>query len=384
MISLLDLLFLSLFFVFPFGQLARIPLEFLSRIGMNIYLHDLIVGLIVFYWLSWHLYKRERIKLAPLSRPILGFAGIAFLSWLVNASGHTFEETIIAFLYFFRWLVYAGLYFIVWEKSQSLRYPVVKMLTFSAIASAVLGFLQYFFLPDTRFLFYSGWDKHYYRLIGPFLDPGFTGMIFVLALILLMQKFKVKKPVRFTLIAMGYLGLALTYSRASYLAFFTGMVVLAWLKKSCQLFVIPSLVLLITFIFLPRPGGEGVKLSRLSSIEARVNNYQSSLKIIKENPVLGVGFNFYRYGQRDAGLLEEDWQTSHAGAGADSSLFYVLATTGVFGLVFYLWLLWRMTKILPVTMIALIVHSFFNNSLFYSWIMIWVWLLLGARENTQE
>jgi hypothetical protein len=30
---------------------------------------------------------------------------------------------------------------------------------------------------------------------------------------------------------------------------------------------------------------------------------------------------------------------------------------------------------------AIIVHSNFNNSLFYAWIMIWIWILLGVVER---
>jgi hypothetical protein len=384
MVQLLNLFFLSLFLVFPFGQLARFPLTSLSRVGVNIYLHDLIVGLMVVWWLIEHGNKREKFTLPPLAKPIMVFFGTAFLSWLVNMPGYTLKETLVAFLYLLRWLVYAGLYFLAWEKRRVIRYPIVKMLIAAGVASAVLGLLQYFFLPDTRFLFYSGWDRHYYRLIGSFLDPGFTGMIFVLTLILIVQKFRGKNFLRHLLLAVCYLGLALTYSRASYLAFIVGMIVLAWLKKSWQLFIVPLLVLLMTFILLPRPGGEGVKLSRSSSIESRVNNYQSSLKIIKESPFLGVGFNFYRYAQRDAGFLEENWQVSHAAAGADSSLFFVLATTGLVGFGFYFWLLWEIIKIQPASALALVAHSFFNHSLFYSWIMIWMWLLLGVKENSQE
>lgn len=385
--KIIKLLFLSLFIVFPFGQLTRLPLGIPS---VNVSLIDPIIVLILLVWLCWHILKKKKIKLPPLAKPIFGFISIAFISWALNIPSRSSGEAIIALLYLLRWVAYAGIYFVTWDISSPFHGPFTQMLVWVGLITSILGLLQYFFLPDTRFLYYSGWDEHYYRVIGSFLDPGFTGMIYVLALILLISlyweafyKRKSLFTVNYSLLTILYLAFALTYSRASYLAFLVGMGVIAWMKKSWKFFVAVFLVLVITVLLLPRPGGEGVTLTRSKSVEARVRNYKNVLKIVGDHPVLGVGFNFYRYAQRDYGALSEDWQTSHAGAGADSSLFFVLATTGILGLVFYLWLLWEMVKIRPTATLALIAHSFFNNSLFYSWIMLWMWILLGAKESKQ-
>ncbi len=374
----LNLLFLILLIVFPFGQMARIPLDIPS---VNLYLQDVVIVLLVFSWLIWHLLKRKRFVLPPLAKPIFGFISIAFISWGLNVCRYSSFEAVVALLYLLRWIAYAGVYFVVWEAAPLPHYPIKQMLLGTGVVSAIFGLLQYIFLPDTRFLFYSGWDEHYYRVIGTFLDPGFTGMIYVLALILIVLRFKGKKPIRYTLFAICYLALAFTYSRASYLAYIIGMGVIAWLRKSWKFFIVSSLLLVVTLFLLPRPGGEGIKLERTSTIQTRVRNYKEALSIARDHPILGVGFNFYRYAQRDYGFLGDDWLTSHAGAGADSSLLFVLATCGLIGLIFYLWLFWEMVKICPAVTIALFVHGFFNNSLFYSWSMLWLWVVLGTREN---
>jgi len=388
----IKLLFLVLFIVFPFGQLTRLPL---GTPGVNLYLHDLIIGLILLVWLGQYFLKKKKFKRPLLTKPIIGFASVAFFSLLLATFQRQPNEILTGSLYLVRWLAYSGIYFVVYENTWLHGY-MVKWLLGAGVISAILGLLQYIFLPDTRFLYYSGWDEHYYRVIGTFLDPGFTGMIYVLVLILLInvywENFLKKKSlftIHYSLFTICYLAMALTYSRATYLAYIVGVGVIAWFKKSWKFFTLAFLIMVVTIFLLPRPGGEGVKLERRSSVKARAENYKYGLNIIKDYPLLGVGFNFYRYAQRDYGFLKEDWQTSHAGAGVDSSLLFVLATTGVVGFIAYSWLLYLILMYdvrieVWSTVLALVSHSFFNNSLFYPWIMLWLWILLATKENKQE
>jgi len=169
------------------------------------------------------------------------------------------------------------------------------------------------------------------------------------------------------------------------------MGIIAWKLRKPKFYAALLLVFTLTVLLLPRPGGEGVRLEREASIKARLINWKQSLIIAKDHPFFGVGFNTYRYAQKNYGFLEEkNWQVSHAGAGADSSLLFVLATTGIVGLSAYLLLLKRILDALfsiPLSppslaafasLLALLVHSLFANSLFYPWIMGWLWILLGV------
>ncbi|MFH1694146.1 MAG: hypothetical protein ABH880_00035, partial [Patescibacteria group bacterium] len=82
-----------------------------------------------------------------------------------------------------------------------------------------------------------------------------------------------------------------------------------------------------------------------------------------------------------------DWrqpQGGHSGAGSDSSLLFVLATTGVFGLAAYLaifTLALQKNTCLLACLGALAVNSLFVNSLFYSAIMVFLWVLLASRSD---
>ncbi|MFZ5366417.1 MAG: O-antigen ligase family protein [Patescibacteria group bacterium] len=381
--------------VFTLGQLTRFTLEITE---INVHLADVLVGFLVSSWLVWKLSKRDKFILPPLAKQIFLFFSLCFISLALNSlSLLSGRERLVSWLYLLRWIFYAGLYFVIYDLVQSAKCKVQSILSclmITGTATAVLGLLQYIFVPDTRFLEKYGWDPHLYRVIGTFFDPGFLGAILVLTLILIVSSLhsdeKMKhRGIIFLVGMIVYVALALTYSRASYLAYLGAMGTIAWVKKAPKFFLAVLVAGIITVFLLPRPGGEGVRLERESTIKFRLINWRQSLVIAKEHLLFGVGFNAYRYAQRDYGFLEfANWRASHAGGGADSSLLFVLATTGIFGLLAYLWLWGKIlvnsakaaNLLVLASVIALLVHSWFVNSLFYPWIMGWLWILLGTTE----
>jgi len=403
---MIEKLIFLLILTLPLGQLGRLPLPFSQ---VNIYLHDLVVLFLLFYWLKKKIGQREKFNLPPLGQPILSFIGAGVFSLILSIPKRNLGEIAVASLYILRWTAYAGIYFLVAErlkKKQNLKPRLNNFLMISGTVAVCLGILQYLLLPDIRSLMASGWDPHYYRIVGTYLDPGFTGMIYVLTLVLIITKLWSKREImknnsmssnlsteRLKLLGMGgvvYLALALTYSRSSYLAYLIAMIVVAGYKKSKKFLAGVLIAGVLTVILLPRPGGEGVRLERQSTIWSRINNWRQSLIIGLDQPLCGVGFNNYRYVQRDYGFLEqENWRKTHAGAGADSSFLFILATTGVIGLMVYFWLikevllLGRKSLALTASTVALIGHSFFNNSLFYSWLMIWWWILVVGNSKSE-
>ena len=77
--------------------------------------------------------------------------------------------------------------------------------------------------------------------------------------------------------------------------------------------------------------------------------------------------------------------SSHACSGSDSSLLFILATTGVVGFLIFLRLVINVAGslngsfediIFVASSTALLVHSLFSNSLFYPWIMGYMIILL--------
>ena len=366
----INLLLTGLLLLFPLGQLMRLPLGWT---GGGIYFHDLIlVGL--WLWLCfkhrqqiWLLIQKDR-----LSQLIIIFAGWALLTWLINYQRWG-NRSLIGLGYLFRWLLLAAPYFTLKLINKKEVKKIVNLTRFSLLLTAILALMQYLIFPDQRHLIYFGWDDHYYRLTGTLIDPNFTGLILVLAL-----GFNLiySTPFSFAIILYLFL-LYLTYSRASWLAFL-GLLI-AWLrtKKTIRPVLFLILGFLILIIVLPRPFGEGGNLRRTFSLKSRLHSWQIAAKIIRQNPFWGVGFNNYRLAQKELGVLGSDWAETRAGAGADNSFLFLAATAGLPGLIILLFLIWHWQPrwwIVPI-----IIHSLFNNSLFYPWVLLLVWLIQGSN-----
>ena len=135
----------------------------------------------------------------------------------------------------------------------------------------------------------------------------------------------------------------------------------------------------------------------MPSLNQRIENTKQTLFVYQKNPIFGVGFNNFRYARER--YVQKDWMPypSHAGAGSDNSFALILATTGIPGLIAYLFLLYKMLRlgmsnlkktpfawILVLSLAGLIVNSFLLNSLLYSFIMIWMWILAGLTESTSR
>ncbi|MCJ7828088.1 O-antigen ligase family protein [Patescibacteria group bacterium] len=390
------------FFVFqlfiislPFGQLVKIQLVILP-LGANIYLYDIFLALSLLFGVRAvvaQLAKHRRMSLVLATFLLLSGAGL-----LARASVYPFSTLLVGFLYLFRWTVYILVFFLsrsYLESGLTTKKTIYSYLGLVGFFSVAFGLIQYFVWPDLRLTKVVGWDPHYYRSVGTFLDPGFTSLVYALTIFLFLTLYlDEKKKIYLYLLGLSFFGLALTYARSGYVAFLAGMLILSWLKKEWRYFGGALALLTVTVLLLPRPGGEGVRLERTSTIEARLVNYAQTFEIIEEKPIFGVGFNLYRQVQKERGFLGADWQENHAGGGADSSLLLVMAMTGAVGLFLYL-LYWEMATFgqLPrsatlgwMSLSALLVHSTFLNSQFYPIIMAWVWLVvsLGVRVKSES
>lgn len=342
----------------------------------------LIASFAVGYVYRFSLFSPE-IKLSPLDcsvflliiknlsqlRNFRSFSGwlfviIAGLSLLLALPKFGPLAVLTGSLYLLRWLAYSLLVFIPLSPKTILGLGLVTPL---------IGLTQYFFVPDVRFLKYFGWDDHYYRLIGQFLDPNFTGLILVLFLVYLSTR-----PINhFTSLItwyLSYLALALTYSRSSYLAFLVAMAHISWKLKGWKFFIKVLFLFALTLTLLPRSSsGEGVKLERTKSVIARTATWHQAWALIADHPLLGVGFNVYRYAQ------------PKGGSAPDSSYLFLAATTGFLGLIAYFYYLKQLVtardQLLPrLTILPVLVHSLFTNSLFYPPVLLWL-SLITARNT---
>ncbi len=384
--EILVFLFLILF---PFGQIIRISLNFL---GANIVLHpiDFVVGV------GFILFIFERYKKPRIFGYILSFLGVALFSYLLSYTAFKGERIYVGGLYLLRLFAYSSFFVLAWNMAKAnKKYSknLFNSLIIVVLAVSIFGFLQYFIYPDIRSFTIWGWDDHYFRLLGTFLDPGHTSIILVFGFLAALVRYLKEKDKKLLYILVTIVvSIALTYSRAGYLALAGGLFTVLLLKKNLKMFFILILAFVLLVISLPRPGGEGVKLERTASIVLRMEDYRDTLTIFDRAPLFGVGYNNMCIAR--AKFLNQINLSSHACSGSASTLLLILATTGIAGFLIFLNLIQKLVADLAKNaygltflscLVALLIHSLFVNSLFYPWIMGWMGLLLSiSLKPTRE
>lgn len=351
------IIFFATLVLFPFGQLFKIG--FVNLFDVSV----LLLAVITIF---------KKPKYPEWYRYFIYFIIASLFSLLVNYK--LFE--IKSLLYLVRLFSYSYVAIYVFNNHKNHLTLNLQLLAIST-ASAVLGWTQYILWPDLTSLKYFGWDDHLLRMVGTFLDPTYLGLILVLGIIIGIQ-YKYKKLVYLLLFS-----LAFTYSRSSY--FIVSLFLL--FKKQNIALIFFTLVIL----FLPKNIGEGTNLARTVSANNKLTNYSETWQIFKKSPVYGIGFNNMCKARQL--YLGDTNVESHACNGSDSSILFLLATTGIIGMILFVnYVLSIMyyanhnlySTLLNSSFIVVLLHSLFSNSLFYPHIMFWIFALIGLKTKSDR
>lgn len=391
----MDILKRNLFILLLFGLIGGEVLRLDNGQSIAITFLDSIVG--IFVLASFFIAMLQQKKL-HFSRQeyLLWFIVFGVISLLLHMGNFSLYQFLVALLYAIRFLFYTiGILISVTLLDTKFKKIIPYFLFGTSIVLSLFGLLQYFYYPALRNLYYAGWDEHLYRLFSTFLDPNFIGLFFVCGLLLGIHLFVQEKtlPRKIFLssgITLTMLTLFLTYSRGAYIAALVGVSVTLWRMGYRKLiFAVTGLIVVgVIGLELLSPRSEGTKLLRTASVDARLDSVRQAGIIIVHDPFMGVGFDAYRYAQQKEGFLTKNIVTTHSGAGTDNSFLFVFATTGIAGLLAYFMMTYNVLKLsfvsktpighaLFATYLALIVGSFFVNALFYPFLLVWAWVLLG-------
>lgn len=406
--GILKILFTILLFMFPLGEITRFSLGS----GISFSLNDVAVLIFTIFGLIYFFVKKENFKKSELLLPILFFSVAAFISIVLNSYWLKPSEMIVSSLYIVRWLAYAGIYFIVTRFEINFKKKILNYMIIAGLIFCLIGYIQYFFYQNLRNLYYLGWDDHLYRMFSSFFDPNFTGAFLVLYLLLISSflfksivKKQRKKIMFFSLLSViTTIAIFLTYSRSALImfviTFFTFFVV-----KTNKKWAIGFVIIVLFLILMIAPSvykTENTNYFRVASTLARIESVNNALIIIRDNPLFGIGFNAYRYAQIKYSFREgEGAMVSHADSGTDNSFLFVFATSGIIGFLFYIYLISKIIRrsfssfkykkneftqfislIVFCSVIGIVFNSFFVNSLFFPFIMEWIWIIVGLKENT--
>lgn len=392
----MNILLLSILaFAVTAGQMIKLPI--LPQAGITI------LDFTVVVLSSLGLLKiKSKLKKPPifLISAIL-FIIIAILSLALTPLHLQPLQYLISFLYTIRFSAFILLCWVIIKGAYpTLKEKIPMVFTFSGLTLAILGLLQLIFIPDLSFLTTAGWDPHYFRTVSTFLDPNFLGGFFALTLILILSFLKddLAKTPKVLIAILLYLALLTTFSRGAYLAFFVGFLTLSILNRSIKLGILTIILsagLLYGYYNYQQSIATPRNIDRTQSAEFRLNTWQQGLALFQKFPVLGVGFNSYRYALKAYRLGNEDFLKTHGSSTNDSSVLFVASTTGVIGLTAYLFFLATLLKtawqkhlqkniwggICIAGILATVSQSFFANTLFYPFILVWIVLTAVNLEN---
>jgi O-antigen ligase len=396
---MLNKLFIISLFILIFGQITSIS----KQAGQNIYIFDILVLLFSFIGTIYFLGVKKSFKIT-----FWHFSGFAFISWglislMFSLNNFGIEPFITGIFYIIRFVGYllssVVLFNMIRVKKIDPKF-IVDLLILSGIVLSLLGFVQLIILPDFTVLDSSfGWDPHKNRLASTFFDPNFTGAYLVMIFAILLDKiygkdkFSLSNIISFLVVTIS---IFLTFSRSSW-GMLSVVILIFGLFRYKKLLILFLLIAFSAYFAIPRVQ---TRISGITdpadSAAYRLVSWSNTLEIVQDNWLIGTGYNTYRFTQSEYGFLNSQSLFSNAAAGSDSSMLFVLATTGIIGLFLYLIFFFyplfyafinrkdSVVLILALTL-GLFMESQFINSLFYPQIMfLWFSIIVSYLFYTQR
>lgn len=362
----MTILFYLTAFLFSLGQLGRV--SFFNQ-QINFYLYEVVLLVALFFLFLKYQFKPIKYFWKKF-KPFLFFLGVLLVSILIGWTKYSLFENLVGLLYLYRLHLYFIYFFYLQYhiKTDKNFFKVVRNgIFFIAILTIISTLIQYFFYPDLRNLLYQGWDPHLYRTFGVFFDTSITAAIFgVFFLTVNQQIFKI----------IYLILIALSFSRSVYLGLSATLIYFFIRQKQLKKILFFLIFFLTLIFFIPKPAGEGVNLKRLYSINSRVIDYKEGINLWKNKPIFGYGYNRIRYVKNSDSV--------HSGAAYNSSFLTILVSSGIFGLLSFLWVIWSLrsyNKIAAILLLFLSIVSLFDNVLLHPFILFLLFINLSGKKH---
>lgn len=360
----MNILFYITALLFSLGQLGRV--SFLNQ-QINFYLYEVFLLVSLFFLLFK--YRFEPIKYFwSRFKPFFLFLVILFASIIFGWTKYSLFENLVGLLYLYRLhLYFIYFFYLQYHRQKNKKFSkVIKKGVFIVVVLTIISTLiQYFLYPDLRNLFYLGWDPHLFRAFGVYFDTAIAASIFGIFFL------TINKP----LIKVIYLILtALSFSRSIYLGLSITLILLFIRQKKLKKIFLFLLFFISLIFFSPKPAGEGVNLTRFYSIASRFEDYREGIELWKKKPILGYGYNRIRYIKNDDSI--------HSSAAFSSSFLTILVSSGILGLLSFIWTLWSLSKSNKTGQILLIflsIVSLFDNVLLHPFILFLLFINLSDK-----
>lgn len=390
------------------ANVGRIPMGAFGGRTAPFVVADLVTALVCGLVVVLVLGRQLRPTLDDISLPAAAFALVAALSTAIAVARYHMgaREAAGTAAFLVRWTMYFGWYlFVVWCLTPDESRAAWRYVERAILAVALFGIVQSALLPGFAQTLHSGsalpvWDVQGRRLVSTLLDPNFAGLLIAVLLLFRLARVAegIQEPGNTWVLPMLAAALVLTASRSSVLALFVGLGVIVLLRGLHAKFayvVFTGFVLAVPALFAMR--GYLARMGKLgidTSAAERLIPWSRAWVLLREHPVLGIGFNAARPAQVAHGWL----LLGSADVSLDAGLLFIAAMTGLVGLAVYLWMLWQVSRVsrqvyrdadLPAadrahgvatvaSTVAVVVHAFFVNSILVPFVMQILWVMWGT------
>jgi len=349
----------ALFFSFTLANFGSV---FRSD-GFNLYFFD-IVTLFSCLLLALYIIKKHyfSVNLSFLIGNLFGL--MSFIILILSHHYFNFDDGLKSFFYLGRFLIYFyNSYFIyILLKEREISINFLKKLFFgNFIFLIILILVQIVWFNDLYSVSNFGYDPHFGRVVGSFLDPNFLGFYLVLYLWIATFIF----PNAFVSFTSFFLILA-TQSRSSFLTLFLFLGLWFLIKRKLMPLIFALLAIGFVVITPMLQRFEHISKSN-DSINLRLQSFENGFLIAQFSDYMGIGFNNYKTYQKTLGLLEESRLNTNFSNFNDSSFISIYVFSGFLGiLIFVIFLATFLKNDFGIMLICLILfNSNMNNSLFY-------------------
>jgi O-antigen ligase len=344
--NLILFLFIATFFSLSLGEFGQFPF---GKTDFSISIMDFLLTLDLSALLIWNIAIKKNLKLPR---------NFLFLTvfWAIGILSLFFSLDLSDWLYLLRFIIYSSTFYLSFNLVKSRILSLDEFLTLikiTTVALGVLGLIQLILYPDLEILSALGYDPHKNRVFSTFLDPNLLGAFLNFGLVVLVYKLLNKKFTtakeflrenRLDLLWTTTLSAAvlLTFSRSTYLMLVVSLLIILAVKSRKLLAIFAGFVLVLYLVFPAFNARIQGAINIDRSASERFSSWDKGLLIFQENPIIGVGFNNIRNYSQNLDLIKLfSPDGGNSGAGVDSSLIFILATTGLVGFISFVLFLIR-------------------------------------------
>lgn len=399
------------------ANLGRIPVFSTGEREAPVLVNDLCVAGFVVIGLAIALARRS-FRLDRVGFVALTFAAVGAASAVASAArlGLTSFELLVSLAYLGRWVAYLAIYLVMVNVIRARDVSAVwATLESTVLAIAGFGIFQAIFLPGFAQVVYADsrtyldWDPQGHRLVSTLLDPNIAGAMLMSILLVELAQISVGARVPRWKPLVLFTALVFTLSRSSALGLMLGIGIIVMvygipkrlLRAAVIAFVLALAALPKLLMFAASYGKIGIDASAM----ARLAAWSMALRVFADHPWVGVGFNTYGF------IVEREYGVPRLGVAnysTDGGLLFAAVMTGAVGVALLLWMfilihrrcasVWR-AKIASAehrgiaigtlaSIVAIGAHSVFVNSLFTTFVMEIMWVLVGltfaiARDSAR-